>query len=112
MTDHCAVLHEFSGYVKPQPRTERFAYNYGACDFEGLLNALNTLNLTTLVEGANDINTAWQDWKDAFTTIDLHYIPMRKMKGRNPAPWINGAILTAIRRKESARQKLKSSPNN
>jgi hypothetical protein len=37
---------------------------------------------------------------------------MRKMKGRNPAPWINGAILTAIRRKESARQKLKSSPNN
>jgi hypothetical protein len=72
----------------------------------------NVLNLTILVEGANDINTAWQDWKDAFTTTVSHYIPMRKMKGRNAAPWINGAILTAIRRKESARQKLKSSLNS
>ena len=112
MTDHCAILHEFSGYVKAQPRTERFVYNYDTGDFEGLLNALNALNLTTLVEDANDINTAWQDWKDAFTTTVSHYIPMRKMKGRNPAPWINGAILTAIGRKESARQKLKSSPNS
>jgi hypothetical protein len=39
MTDRCAILHEFSGYVKAQPRTERFVYNYGTGDFEGLLNA-------------------------------------------------------------------------
>jgi hypothetical protein len=75
MTDHCAILHEFSGYVIAQPRTERFVYSYGTGDFEGLLNALNTLNLMTLIEGANDINTAWRDWKDAFTTTVSHYIP-------------------------------------
>ena len=93
MTDHCAILHEFSGYVKAQPRTERFVYN-----------ALNALIPTTLVEGANDINTAWQDWKDAFTTTVSHYIPMRKMKGRNPAPWINGATLPQLQRRSQLRK--------
>ena len=58
------------------------------------------------------INIAWQQWKDAFLTAVSHYIPIKKIKGRNPAPWFNGSILNAIRKKDSVRQRLKASPNN
>jgi hypothetical protein len=60
---------------------------------------LNAINLTSLIEHAIDINIAWQQWKDAFLTAVSHYIPMKKIKGRNPAPWVNGTILNAIRKK-------------
>ena len=109
ITDHCTILYEFSEHVKARRRIERFVYNYSAGDFEGLRKALHELDLTTLVERTNDINIAREDWKNAFTTIVSHYIPKRIIKGRNPAPWIDGSILTAIRKKESAPKKMKSS---
>ena len=34
------------------------------------------------------------------------YIPKKKLKGRNPVPWINGPILTLIKKKESMRKNL------
>ncbi|KAK2556092.1 hypothetical protein P5673_022112 [Acropora cervicornis] len=34
------------------------------------------------------------------------YIPKKKLKGRNPLPWINGSILTLLKKKESMREKL------
>ena len=34
------------------------------------------------------------------------------IKGRNPAPRVNGTILNVIRQKDSARQKLRASLNN
>jgi hypothetical protein len=112
MTDHSTVLYEFSENIKARPKVERYVCNYNAGDFERLRRALNVINLTSLVEHAIDINIAWQQWKDAFLTAVSHYIPMKKIKGRNPAPWVNGTILNAIRKKDSARQKLKASPNN
>ena len=112
MTDHSTVLYEFSENIKAKPKVERYVYNYNVGDFEGLRRTLNAINLTSLVEHAIDINIAWQQWKDAFLTAVSHYIPMKKIKGRNPAPWVNGTILNAIRKKDSARQKLKASPNN
>jgi hypothetical protein len=107
MTDHSTVLYEFSENIKAKLKVERYVYNYNVGDFEGLRRALNAINLTSLVEHAIDINIAWQQWKDAFLTAVSHYIPMKKIKGRNPAPWVNGTILNAIRKKNSARQKLK-----
>ena len=96
MTDHSTILHEFT--VKARPKVERFVYNFSAGDFEGLRAAMN---LTSLVEHANNIDIAWQEWKDAFLTTALHYIPC-----------INGIILNAIRKEDSVRQKLETSPNS
>jgi hypothetical protein len=94
MTDHSTVLYEFSENIKARPKVERYVYNYNAGDFGGLRRALNAINLTSIVEHAIDINIAWQQWKDAFLTAVSHYIPMKKIKGRNPAPWVNGPFLT------------------
>ena len=111
-TDHSTVLHEFSEHIKARPKVERYVYNYNAGDLEGLRRALSAVNLTSLNEHAKDIDIAWLEWKDAFLTVVSHYIPIKKIKGRNPAPWVNGTILNAIRKKDSARQKLRASPNN
>ena len=111
-TDHSTVLHEFSKHIKARPKVERYVYNYNAADLEGLRRALSAVNLTSLLEHAKDINITWLQWKDAFLTVVSHYIPIKKIKGHNPAQWVNGTILNAIRKKDSARQKLRTSPNN
>ena len=112
LTDHSTVLHEFSDHIKSRPNVERYVYNCNAGDFGALQRALNAVNLKSLVEHAQDINIAWQQWKDAFLTAVSHYIPIKKIKERNPAPWFNRSILNAIRKKGSVRQRLKASPNN
>ena len=40
------------------------------------------------------------------------YIPKTKLKGRNPVPWINGPILTLIKKKESMHKNLILSPSS
>ena len=114
LTDHSTVLHEFSDtIISNQDRTSRgMSITTTPGDFGTLQRALNPVNLKSLVEHAQDINIAWQQWKDAFLTAVSHYIPIKKIKGRNPAPWFNGSILNAIRKKDSVRQRLKASPNN
>ena len=37
---------------------------------------------------------------------------MKKLKGKNPVPWIDGTILDLIKKKETMRRKLKKYPNN
>ena len=112
LTDHSTVLHEFSDHIKSRPKVERYVYNYNASDFGALQRALNAVNLKSLIEHAQDINIAWQQWKDAFLTAVSHYIPIKKIKGRNPAPWFNRSILNTIRKKDLVWQRLKASPNN
>ena len=58
----------------------------------------------------DDINTDWQRWSDAFMAAVKDHIPIKRLKGRNPLPWINGTILNLIKKKNSIRQKLKKSP--
>ena len=50
-------------------------------------------------------------WKDILVGV-ADYIPKKKLKGRNPVPWINGPILTLIKKKESMRKKLVSSSSS
>ena len=41
------------------------------------------------------------------------YIQTKRLQGRNPIPWMSGAILNLIKKKkESIRQKLKLSPSS
>lgn len=112
-TDHCAIMHEFSAYVKAPIKAQRYVYNYDKGDFVGLRAALGDINLSSLAGDNNDdINTDWQRWKNAFMSAVATYIPVKRLRGRNPAPWINGPILNMIKKKESVRQKLKISPSN
>ena len=79
--------------------------------FEGLRSALSAINLSSNI-GHEDINDDWQSWKDTFLAAVSDHIPYKRLKGRNPAPWIDGPILNLIKKKNSIRQKLKSSPTS
>ena len=76
--------------------------------------AIHETNLSSLVtsDDNDDINTDWQRWSDAFMAAVKDHIPIKRLKGRNPLPWINGTILNLIKKKNSIRQKLKKSPFN
>ena len=59
----------------------------------------------------SNIDDDWRCWKDLFLAAVKDYIPLKKLKGHNPVPWIDGNILNLIKKKNSVRQKLKSHPS-
>jgi hypothetical protein len=104
-------LFEFSAFVKSSTRIHRIVYDYDKGDFDSLHNALRAVNLTSIL-GSEDINTDWRNWKDVFLAAVSDYIPTKKLKGKNPLPWINGQILNIMKKKETVRQKLKKSSSS
>ncbi|EDO48374.1 predicted protein [Nematostella vectensis] len=58
----------------------------------------------------NDIDTDWQNWKDLFLAAVADHVPSKKLRGRNPVPWMNGTILDLIKKKETTRRRLKKTP--
>ena len=90
-TDHCIVSFKATIAVKAPSKNQRFVYNYVRGDFEGLWALLHATNLANFVSNDDvNINIDWHNWKDALLAAVKDHIPKRKLKGRNPVPWING----------------------
>ena len=61
----------------------------------------------------HDINTDWHQWKDTFLVgVSDSDLQTKRFKGRNPIPWMSGATLNLIKKKESLRQKLNNLPRD
>ena len=57
-TDHRTVFLEFHTLVKVPVKTHRSVYDYAKGDFDGLRNALRSVNLTIVV-GEGDLDSCW-----------------------------------------------------
>ena len=101
-TDHCVVLFKYNSFVNASSHPCKYVYDYAIGDFEGLREALSAINLSSIV-GHNNIDDDWRCWKD--------FASSKRLKGRNPVPWIDSNILNLIKKKNSVRQKLNSHPN-
>ncbi|XP_068739481.1 uncharacterized protein [Montipora capricornis] len=106
-TDHGTIVFHLKISRKAAPPIARTVYDYCRGDFNGLRSAIGAIDLLT-----DDVNISWHQWKDAFLAAVRDYIPTKNIKGRNNPPWINGDIVHALRKKESARQKFLSSPTD
>lgn len=111
-TDHSATLYEVSAFVKAPPKFQRTVYDYDKGDFVGLRAALTAANLTSVIGNDEDTNNDWTRWKTTFLGTVSDYVPLKKVRGRNPLPWIDGSTLNMIKKKETVRQKLKRSPTS
>ena len=58
--------------------------------------------MTLLIDNNNDIDQNWTDWKDTFLADVADNVPTKKLKGRNPVPWINSAILNLKKKRDNA----------
>ena len=85
-------------------------YEYAIGDFEGLREALSAINLSSIV-GHNNIDDDGRCWTDLLLAAVEDFVALKRLKGRNPLPWIDCNILNLIKKKSSVRQKLKSHPN-
>ena len=109
-TDHRTVFFELHTLVKALVKTHRSVYDYSKGDFDGLSNALRSLNLTSVVD-EGDLESCWQTWKDLFLAAEKDNIPTKRLRGRNPVPWLTGAVINLIKKKENVRRKLKLNPS-
>ena len=72
-----------------------------------------TAQLADLKEKLLDIQITEQlCWRDVFLMGVADHISRKRLKGRNPVPWMNGQIINLIKKKETTRQKLKRSPTS
>ena len=112
LTDHHSISFDFTAFLKAPRKVVRNVYDYAKGDFDGLCGALRAEGLTsTLSDSGEDIDTDWERWKKIFLTAVSNFIPQKKLKGRNPLPWIDGNILHRIKKKESIRRKIKKDPS-
>ena len=108
VTDHHSISLDFNAFVKAPRKFVRNVYDYAKGDFEGLCSALRAKDLTSIKSDTEeDIDTEWECWKKIFFSAVANFIPQKKLKGRNPLPWIDGNILHKIKKKESIRRKMK-----
>ena len=75
-TDHRTVFFEFHTLVKAPVKTHGSVYDYAKGDFDGLRNALRSVNLTSVV-GEGDLESCLQTWKDLFLAAVKDNIPTR-----------------------------------
>ena len=106
-TDHCVVLFDYNSFVNASSHARKFVYDYANGNLEGLREALSAINLSSIV-GHNNIDDDWWCWKDLFLAAVKDFVPSKRLKGRNPVPWIDSNILNLIKKKNSVRQKLLS----
>ena len=108
--DDRTVFFEFHTSVKALVKTHRSVYDYTKGDFDGLRDALRAVNLTSVV-GEGNLESYWQTWKDLFRAAVKDNIPSKRLRGGNPVPWLTGAVINLIKKKEIARRKLKLHPS-
>ena len=109
-TDHCVVLFKYNSFVNASSHPRKYVHDYAIGDFEGLREALSAINLSSIV-GHNNIDDDGRCWKDLLLAAVEDFVALKRLKGRNPLPWIDSNILNLIKKKSSVRQKLKSYPN-
>ena len=78
----------------------------------GHRSALQSVNLSNVVQDNNTIDQDWTFWKDTFLAAVADFIPLKTIRKRNAPPWLTGDILFLLRKKESVRKKLKLLPRN
>ena len=111
-TDHSVVFYELNAFVKIPEKTRRYVlYDHGKGDFERLRSALSAKNFCSNLEH-DDINDDWQSWKNIFLHTMSKYVPCKKIKRRNPLPWITGNFLNLINKNNTVQRKLKSCPTS
>ena len=111
-TDHDAISFDFTAFIKAPRKSVRTVYDYAKGDLDGLRTALQATDLSSLISDSDNIDNDWQRWKNTFLTTVSAFIPKKKIKGRNPLPWINSDILHKIKKKDSIRRKIKAKPTS
>ena len=93
-------MSEFHTLVKAPVKTYRPVYDYAKGDFDGLRNTLHSVNLTSVV-GEGNLESCWQTWKDLFLAAVKGNIPTKRLRGLNPMPWLRGAVINLIKKKDT-----------
>ena len=110
ITDHSAITFDIATPFKARPKIKRTVFDYNRENFNELCATLEAVDLSGAVESAVDINHGWLKWKELFLSCVGGSIQVKTISNVNNPPWINGEIIHAIRKKETVRRKLKTSP--
>ena len=61
--------------------------------------------------GEGDVESCWQTWKHLFLAAVKDNTPNKRLRGRNPVPWLTGAVINLTKKEETVRRKLKLHPS-
>ena len=112
-TYHSVINFDLLVHPKRLPRINRTVYVYQRGDLITVFrSALDSLDLSGLITTTGDINDDWQNWKDTFLATVSNHISIAKLRSRRNVPWRNSAMIHNIKKKNTLRRKLKTSPTS
>ena len=103
-TVHAIVQFEIK--IKPEKAetSRRIVFDYHHTDFNALCNAIQTENLSAMIDPTLDIN---ENWITAFKSLISCYVKTKTLKRKRNPPWLTGEILHVLHVKNTIRKKLK-----
>ena len=111
-TDHCTISFCVKASIKGRIRGRRTVFDYRRGDFDGLRQKLKSTDLCSLIQDQSNINDNWVQWKNTFLSAVADHIPTKSLERKIRPPWITRDIIHVLRKKETARLKLKKSPSS
>ena len=99
--------------VKTPKRLEKIVprkiWKYSHADFDAITDCLDTVDWNSLL--MDDVDTSWSNWKTCFLHIMDLCIPSSTVKPNRRVPWINHAVLQAIRKRKALFRIFRHSEN-
>jgi hypothetical protein len=107
--DHAMAILQFEIKIKTdKTKTSRsFVFDYHNTDFNVFRNAIQTENLSAVIDPTFDINENWSNWITAFNLLISRYVKTKTLKGKRNPPWLTGEILHELHVKNTIGNSIK-----
>ena len=92
-TDHAILQFEIKIQPEKAKTSRSFVFDYHNTDFNALRNAIQTENLSAVIDPTFDINKNWSNWITAFNSLISRYVKTKTLKRKRNPPWLTGEIL-------------------
>ena len=98
-TDHDAVSYDFTAFIKAPRKSVRTICDYAKGDLDGPRASLRAADLSSLISDSDNIDYNRQRWKSTFFKVVYAFLPEKKIKGRNPLPWLTATSFIRSKRR-------------
>ena len=100
-SDHNGL--QLTASIKAPKRLERIVprkfWKYSIADFDAITNCLDNVDWNLIFTG--DVDTCWSNWRGCFMQIMDLCIPNSTVTPSRRVPWMNHAVMQAIRKRKS-----------
>ena len=104
-SDHTPLTFKLAFNGNSKEECARTVLNYRKANMTQLRHDLDSLSLTTTIESAPDVNSAWVSWLVQVEQAVKNNVPLIRLKSTNSPPWFDSECIDLSKKKDTAYRK-------